>query len=269
MSEGKRYLAAGLLIFLIILLNPLYYELIGYNNVETPLSEGTEVNYAPKTQKPESKPEARTPEKTPLTNTSSTIKQTIAITTPLYSALLSNASGGSLESFSILEENEIGNLKYTGQIDQSGEYDENVAVQLIFKDDKNLNCRPCIYNANNTTYYNDNFLLQDIQVSSDVSLINAGSTINLSLGLNDTATVIYSLTNNKNTILKKTVFYGENYIIDHDYDVAGLQSAEIVWMGGISPVEKKEYDDNPNTLVYYSQSGDRDYTSALGENEKI
>ena len=50
---------------------------------------------------------------------------------------------------------ENGNLKYAGQIDKNGEYDENVAVQLIFNDEKNLNCRPCVYDTKNTTYYNE------------------------------------------------------------------------------------------------------------------
>jgi len=272
-SESKRYLAAGLLIFLIILLNPLYYELIGYNN-----SSSSELDEQMQALPPEDLNEKGFSIKEPAALKSKTTKyqinspsdQNLEIITPLYTALLSNSSGGSLERFSILEQDELGKMKYLGQIEESGEYNEDSPVQLILKNDSNLSCRPCIYDPDKDVYFNKAFNLQSVVINGQQSKNIDSPKITVNLGLNDSATVAFKYTlETGQTITKTTVFYGKNYLIDHSYDLEGINSAEVAWMGGISPVEKKEYDDNPNTLVYYSQSGDRDYTSTLNENEKL
>ncbi|OUW61965.1 MAG: hypothetical protein CBD58_02525 [bacterium TMED198] len=273
MSESKRYLVAGLLVFLIILLNPLYYELIGYNNsYDDELADqaltlpSEDLN---KKSFPLKEP-AALENKTTKSQISAISDQSLEIITPLYRALLSNSSGGSLELFSILEQDGLGQMKYLGQIEDSGEYNEETPVQLILNNDDNLSCKPCIYDPENNLYFNKAFQLQSVSINGRQSQNDSNQKITINLELNDSASVVfrYALETGQ-AIIKTTAFYGKNYLINHNYELEGLESAEVAWMGGLSPVEKKEYDDNPNTLVYYSQSGDRDYTSAINENEKL
>ena len=276
MSEGKRYLIAGLLIFIIILLNPLYYDLIGYNEVnqgvikEPSSNDGSVVSLE---KNPEGVFESNLlspPLKNSKQSDVSSSKEIFEIITPLYNAHLSNASGGSLESFSLLEESgDDGVLKYTGQLNEHGEYDKDSPVQLIFNDEMELNCKPCIYDSKQDSYWNHNFQLQDIVFSDEARVVRAANKTNINLNENDTVSVLFSYSSANKEIVKKTIFYGNSYVIDHNYEVVGFELAELSWMGGIRPVEKKEYDDNPNTLVYYSQNGDRDYTSALENNSVI
>ena len=256
MSESKRYLAAGLLIFLIILLNPLYYELIGYNNSY----DDELVPQAPSLSSEDlSKKSFAVREPVPLDSkttkpqTSPASDQSLEIITPLYRALLSNSSGGSLELFSILEQDGSGQMKYLGQIEESGEYNAATPVQLILNNDTNLNCRPCIYDSENDLYFNKAFKLQSVSINGRQSQNLNSREVSINLDLNDTASVVFKyVAKTGQSIIKTTAFSGKNYLINHNYELEGLGSVEVAWMGGISPVEKKEYDDNPNTLVYYS-----------------
>ena len=107
MNNTARYLLAGILIFLIIILQPTYLEWLGYDS-----GDGDTYNEAIKPA-----PEKPFPAKTPLKKAEATtdgIKKPlnnlpeesfITVSTPLYTATLTNRSGGSFVDYIINEDN--------------------------------------------------------------------------------------------------------------------------------------------------------------------
>ena len=131
MNNTTRYLFAGVLIFLIILLQPTYLKWLGYNVdsdfVESDVSGQTLAEagvvggeggiVAPKH---EDVSVVNAPEE----------EFFITISTPLYTATLTNKSGGSFVQFTLTGENS-GKFKYLGGYDKFGDFHDDLPVSIL------------------------------------------------------------------------------------------------------------------------------------------
>ena len=117
MNNKFRYLLAGVLIFIIILLQPIYLKWLGYDSAEhaSVVLEETSSNILFENL-------------TPIDNDNvdvvldNNIAETlITVVTPLYTATLSNRSGGTLQNY-VLTEKLINNYKHHGGFDDEGVY---------------------------------------------------------------------------------------------------------------------------------------------------
>ena len=98
MNDTLRYILAGGLIFLIIILQPVYLEWLGYNtspssndNIEVVESENLRVSVPQNSTQPSFKANS-----TEFSTNDHSKESYITIVTPLYTATLTNKSGGSL-----------------------------------------------------------------------------------------------------------------------------------------------------------------------------
>ena len=149
MNNTTRYIFAGVLIFLIILLQPIYLKWLGYGAV------GLE---DPDPALPISVPVEEEKHLVPPVFEDNTVvnahtnESFITISTPLYTATLTNKSGGSFINYTLKEENS-GKLKYLGGYDEGGVFRENLPVSIIMPSQES--CMPCLayYDDRNDKYH--------------------------------------------------------------------------------------------------------------------
>ena len=163
MNDTLRYLFAGILIFLIIILQPLYLEWLGYSpedhirsdeQIEPVLEKSIRAEIAQKNIDVSS------------VNTNKSFgalpeQSLITISSPLYTATLTNRSGGSFVSY-IIKDGEINEKrKYKGGHDDNGRFNPNSPVSLIMSSEKS--CMPCLASyderADQYFYFNQTFSL--------------------------------------------------------------------------------------------------------------
>ena len=138
MNNTLRYILAGGLIFLIIILQPFYLEWLGYDtdvesieNIEHVGSENIAIPIAEKKSPPSVGAKANT-----LSTNPSNSESFITIVTPLYTATLTNKSGGSFVNY-FLSGAGAGKLKYLGGHDDVGVFNPDIPVSLIINSDEN------------------------------------------------------------------------------------------------------------------------------------
>ena len=244
MNETVRYIIAGILIFLILLLTPIYQNWLGYDSRPTVVVED------------DSKPSELNSVKNKLSyindyNLSNTETKNhtnvnndyhdIIITTidaPLYTAKISNRSGGSFVSYKMKNLNSR-DKKFSGGYDDDGVFFQNTPTSLILP--SNNSCMPCLgqYDENLETYsyFNQPF-----------TIISTNRSDSISLGLQDTVSLSYELSNKNGLILRKTVqFFGDSYFTNHSFvfgDTHTLtNNIELIWADGLRPTEQKEAED--------------------------
>jgi len=238
MNNNFRYILAGFLIFLIIILQPFYLKWLGYDSV--PLS----TNSLKETSGPS---EIIIPKDSYTKKFSSSDfskegpESFITIVTPLYTARVSNRSGGTLDSYTLTQLSSE-NYKYKGSYDGYGMYDVDIPVSLILST-KDY-CQPCLATYDDIKdrydFINSPFYLEGFSENPDTIYLGPGESINLNYVLNDIS---------GNIIVKKSLsFSADDFISHHDFIVNEehfdyTNSLELMWTGGLRPSEKRSNED--------------------------
>lgn len=257
MNDSLRYLLAGILIFLIILLQPLYLEWLGYDpegdsmpneNVvvvaEDPVLSNTFQQNAIISSVDINKSYKNFP-----------MESFITISSSLYTATLSNRSGGSFVNY-ILKDNELDKRKYMGSYGDGGLYNSDLPVSLIMP--LNTGCMPCLASydevADKYIYFNQPF-----------SLMNPPGSDTLFLGSDESLKLVYKIVDQEGAelITKSVVFSGSSYISSHVFSINNRNldlpgGVEFVWDGGLRPAEEKEDEDVQYGSGIISQAGEID-----------
>ncbi len=248
MNDKFRYLLAGLLIFLIILLQPTYLKWLGYD-----------------AKKPEKKHLIKTKtfnqEKETFQNlnnnkknvdhavSNNTKESTITIISPLYTATISNRSGGSFNKY-ILTDTKKNRYKHSGGYDFNGDYFKEIPVSLILPND--FNCQPCLGSFFEGEYdlLNMPFSLITPQ-TKDTIIMQAGESLSLDY-------ILYNQ-DGLELIKKRTSFFSDNYLTNHTYyinetNLNHMSNIELLWLGGLRPTEEKISEDTQYSSAIISQS---------------
>ena len=268
MNDTLRYVLAGGLIFLIIILQPVYLEWLGYNtdavsgeNLEAVDSENVVVTTRGEniTSTFESRAAAILTKQNPA-------ESLITIVTPLYTATLTNKSGGSFTNYFLTGE-KLDELKYLGGYDDRGLFQSDIPVSLIINSEQN--CMPCLadYDDNDDSYnfLNQPFTLLNFSNQQDTIYLDSGS-FELKYALQDVG---------GRTIINKTVsFSADKYINEHFYEInydvlESSNNLELLWYGGMRPTEEKEDEDVTYGSGIISQAGEIEDVQSTDPNEII
>ena len=255
MNDTLRYILAGALIFLIIILQPFYLEWLGYDagpssNEDSGGVNSENINLPVQEKSPKLSFEAKSNK---LSASASDKESFITVVTPLYTATLTNKSGGSFVNYFLTGENSD-KLKYLGGYDDGGFFQPDIPVSLIINNEEN--CMPCLadYDANDDRY---NFLNQPFTL---LNFANQQDTIYLDY---DSIELKYALKDaDGRIIINKTVsFYADKYINDHFYEINDdvleySNNLELLWYGGLRPTEEKEDEDVTYGSGIISQAGE-------------
>ena len=255
MNNTLRYILAGGLIFLIIILQPFYLEWLGYDagpssNEDSGGVNSENINLPVQEKSPKPSFEAKSNK---FSASASDKESFITVVTPLYTATLTNKSGGSFVNYFLTGENSD-KLKYLGGYDDDGFFQPDIPVSLIINTEEN--CMPCLadYDANDDRYnfLNQPFTLLNFSNQQDTIYLDYGS-IELKYALKDADGRI---------IINKTVsFYADKYINDHFYEINDdvleySNNLELLWYGGLRPTEEKEDEDVTYGSGIISQAGE-------------
>ena len=260
-NDNKRIFLAGALIFLVLLMQPIYYDWLGIN----PIDSAEEVSFnddspiAANDEAPN-----KTIIKTTPTSPFKIDEEFLIINTSLYSATITNRSGGSIVKM-ILKEMHNGDYRFKGNYDESGDYIESDLVVLAPIESQS--CAPCLssFDAGKESYlfFNAPFsILNDTNLKSYT--LDSGDDLKLSFQYLDESGM---------TIYKDVIFSGDSYEIQHNYRLENTDDFygdhfELRWDGGLAPTEKVALDDITYAFAMSGQSGeteDINQTTAEGE----
>ena len=241
MTDTKRTILAGLVIGLLTLAIPFYLQLIGVvpEDKSVVAEEKISHDFSPVENK-ESLPVVKT-------NKSSSSfleskQQSFSIITDKYNAQISNLSGGSIVNFKMHSFEKDG-YKYLGGYDDQGNYLKDINLSLSIATESP--CSPCL-KSSGENYFNVPFEI----ISPDIM---SGQT--LSLEGKDSLIVIMEKTINNQSIRKTMVFYGNKYIINHDFMLTNAPKNIFVhWDDGIKTTEKNLYEELTFSSAYVAQS---------------
>lgn len=247
--DNKRIFIAGALIFLVLLLQPYYYDWLGPRPEISQDEIYTETILTSKPIKdgpPSQKKISSTPKQFKIN------EEFFVINTDLYSVTMTNRGGGSIVKMVLTEMNSAG-YRYMGNYDASGNYVENDLVVLAPAE--NVGCSPCL-----ASY--------DVAMD-DYLLFNAPFSI-----LSDDYSKIYTLNSEEEFtfsfqyidesgmgIHKEVTFHGDSYEIQHNYTLTNTAKFygdhfELRWEGGLTPTEKIQLDDITYASAMSGQSGE-------------
>ena len=252
MNDTFRYLLAGVLIFLIILLQPFYLEWLGYDSADKSRQNEPAIEEPFLTETKQKNLSAQKENLNAFGGDSSK-ESYITISTPLYTATLTNRAGGSFVSYIINDDNS-GELKYIGGYNDSGYFDSTQPVSLILP--SSMDCMPCLSSYNERigeyVHFNSPFVLLN-SMGSDTLVLDLEEQLNLTYQMVDSEGVVM--------ITKSVVFYGNSYISNHDFSInnEGLDlfgNIEIVWDGGLRPTEERVEEDVEYGSGIISQAGE-------------
>ena len=265
MNNNLRYILAGVLIFVIILLQPVYLKWLGYDSVPASIdavetvSGSVEIINSPVSGVTEKFVNLNLDDETP--------ESFITIISPLYTAVVSNRSGGSLYSYTLTQKSEK-NYKYMGSYDEYGMYESDAPVSLILSSENY--CQPCLafYDDHEDQYnfINTPFRLVDYSGSSDTILLEPGESTNIKFVLNDS---------DGNVLVQKLLsFSADNFISHHDFIVNQdhfdyTNNLELMWTGGLRPSEKNIDEDVQYSSGIISQAGEIEDMQTNGADNKI
>ncbi len=267
MNNTARYILAGILIFLTIILQPIYLEWLGYDPDNGAVYNET-INPAPKTSLPakvvlEKEDVSLAGIKKPLNNL---FKETfITVSTPLYTAALSNRSGGSFVSY-IINDDSDDKRKYRGGYSDGGYFNPELPVSLVMPLESG--CLPCLASYDERggqyVYFNQPFDLLTRTLSDT-----------LFLGPDDSLELVYSLFVGDGELISKTVlFSGSSYVSRHvfSFNNNGLDvpsNLELVWDAGLRPTEEMASEDVQYGSGIISQAGELDDIQMNGPDKNI
>ena len=268
MNDTFRYILAGGLIFLIIILQPVYLEWLGYDagavsgeNLEAVDSENVVVTTRGGNITPSFESGAAA-----ILTKQNPAESLITIVTPLYTATLTNKSGGSFTNYFLSSENSD-ELKHLGGYNDGGFFNPNIPVSLIINSEED--CMPCLAEYNDMddmyTFINQPFTLLNYSNRQDTIFLDSG-TIELK----------YSLNNNDGlALINKIVSFSANkYINEHYYEINDeafeySNNLELLWYGGLRPSEEKEDEDIAYGSGIISQAGETEDIQAKDSEKNI
>ena len=260
----KNNILAGVCIFIIVLLMPYYWQIIGYEPSTPEQIINSENNIETINSTPE--PPVSTYIKTNENSSNLRQEKTLIVSTNLYQTVISNAGGGSHKDFTVLEMDQNG-YKYLGAYvsrDDSILYDKSAPVSLL--GNNNGTCTPCLGFVNNSVVLDDNFILTE----NNSPLIMSNNGAEIFIQKNDSLTIEYEYVSNDYDIVKKLTLYGNSYVINHEFIINKLPNSfngnyEILWNSGLNPTEVSEYEDVSYGGAYLGINGDIEYVSQTNE----
>ena len=268
MNDTFRYILAGGLIFLIIILQPVYLEWLGYDTgavSEKKLEIVDSESVVAATREKNITPSFESGSAAILTK-QGPAESFITIVTPLYTATLTNKSGGSFTNYFLSSENSD-ELKHLGGYSDGGVFNPNIPVSLIISSEED--CMPCLAEYNDMddmyTFINQPFTLLNYSNRQDTIFLDSG-TIELK----------YSLNNNDGlALINKIVSFSANkYINEHYYEINDeafeySNNLELLWYGGLRPSEEKEDEDIAYGSGIISQAGETEDIQAKDSEKNI
>ena len=254
MNNTTRYILAGVLIFLIILLQPIYLKWLGYD------AGYDDKQNAPAKTLPVSGPVIE--EKnlvSPIYKDDALVnipskESFITISTPLYSATLTNKSGGSFVNYTLAGEGS-GKSKYLGSYNDGGSFQSGLPVSLIMPSRES--CMPCLasFDGRDDKY---RFINQPFTLLNFSSLVDT-----VFLDFDDSVELKYALlgSGGETLIEKSVVFSADKYINNHSFEINDNYfdysgNLELLWYGGLRPTEEKEDEDVQYGSGIISQAGE-------------
>ena len=265
MNNNFRYLLAGVLVFLIILLQPLYLKWLGYESNPVSIDGAGGAPVRPEIIDSPRPSVADKFEDSVFENEAP--ESFITVVTPLYTATISSRSGGSLNNYTLTQLSSD-NYKHKGSYDEYGVYDQNMPVSLILS--TKGSCLPClaVYNDREDKYnfINAPFRLIGYPDSPDTVFLSSGESVNFRYVLNDVR---------GNILVQKSLsFYADNFISKHDFTVNDdhldyVNSLELMWVGGLRPSERREDEDVQYGSGIISQAGEIEDIQTKGPDKNI
>jgi YidC/Oxa1 family membrane protein insertase len=256
-TDNKRIFLAGALIFLVLLLQPFYYDWLGVNPIDSRVEAYSE-------ETPVIKQEGDLFEQK-ITKTSpvqfKTDEEFLVINTKLYSTTITNRGGGSVVQM-VLNEMNNADYRFRGNYDNLGEYIEEDLV--VLSSVENQNCTPCLssYDAGE-----DGYLL----FNAPFSIISNNQSKTYTLEEDDELTLSFQYIDESGmAIYKDVIFHGDSYEIQHNFSLENTANFygdyfELRWEGGLNPTEKNELED----ITYaYAMSGQSDETEEINQTDQ-
>ncbi len=267
MNDIFRYITAALLIFLVIVLQPIYLEWLGYDVKNNPNINGPEPAKSTMSDIQVGDHGSFSSKKNAAAFNTEEMFTTIV--TPLYIATLTNRGGGSFINYTLTSKKD-GDFRYVGSYNDIDElFSPDDPVSLILNNDKN--CNPCLAQFNNTSseyyYFNDSFqVLNNVNNNDTIFVDSEPFKLNYSLKSKD-----------GNYLINKSVtFYSESYTSDHYYEInndiilsENSSNIELLWDGGLRPTEEKQDEDVLYGSGIISQSNETDEIQTSDPDEAI
>ncbi len=242
MNDTKRTILTGLAIGLLTLAIPFYLQLIGVvPEKQKNVSLAPELANEPVELKQSSSYASFQGETKKIQDPKTAEAQSFFIATDKYNATISNLSGGSILDFTMhsFEEDQY---KFLGGYGLDGNYSKDINLSLSIPTD--TPCSPCLQSSEEKFFYTPFKIISP--------RINEGQT--LSLQKDDSLVVIMEHTINNRSVRKKMVFYGNKYIIKHDFLLTGApKDVSLVWADGIKTTEKNLFEELTYTSSYVAQ----------------
>ncbi len=261
--QTQRYILASILIFLVILLQPIYLKWLGIESpqknvaiteAESDMNINIDIDPVFDVQQYN---------KTP--NIASEREIVLNIVSPLYSASITNFGGGSFKNY-IINDINPDSKKYLGGFSDDGIYDSNLPVSLIMPE--SIICMPCltIYNQELDEYehINQAFSLQTNYFNGDTVFLSADDSLILQYSLFDDF--------NNNIIQKNVHLYGNKYISSHVFHISESSSffdmpVELTWAGGLRPTEALTSEDIQYSSAIIGQANEIDELTIKANNK--
>ena len=267
MNDIFRYITAALLIFLVIVLQPIYLEWLGYDVKNNPNINGLEPEKSTMSDIQARDQGSFSSKKN--TDTFNTEEVLTTIVTPLYIATLTNRGGGSFINYTLTSKKD-GAFRYVGSYNDIDElFSPDEPVSLILNNDKN--CNPCLAQFNSTSseyyYFNDSFQVLNNVNNNDTIFVDS-----------EPFKLNYSLKNKDGNYLinKSVTFYSKSYTSDHYYEInndiilsENSSNIELLWDGGLRPTEEKQDEDVLYGSGIISQSNETDEIQTSDPDEAI
>ena len=267
MTDTIRYIIAGALILLIIVLQPVYMKWLGYDTSQPDLEQTSQAQTINPTTEETKKYIPAIPSQEDFSLPNDALETFITISTPLYTATLSNRSGGSIEDYTLTGENS-GKLKYLGGYDKNGFFQSDLPVSIVLPSVDH--CNPCLghYDDVDDQYHfiNQPFMLASNYIENDTIYLNPGESFELR----------YSLKGPNGSVLidKFVSFSADEYISQHRFEINDDEliysnNLELIWYGGLRPTEEKDNEDVEYGSGIIGQAGEIEDIQTKDPDEEI
>ena len=267
MTDTIRYIIAGALILLIIVLQPVYMKWLGYDTSQPDLEQTSQTQTINPAIEETKKYISAIPSQEDFSLPNDALETFITISTPLYTATLSNRSGGSIEDYTLTGENS-GKLKYLGGYDKNGFFQSDLPVSIVLPSINH--CNPCLghYDDVDDQYHfiNQPFMLASNYIENDTIYLNPGESFELR----------YSLKGPNGSVLidKFVSFSADEYISQHRFEINDDEliysnNLELIWYGGLRPTEEKDNEDVEYGSGIIGQAGEIEDIQTKDPDEEI
>ena len=267
MTNTIRYIIAGALMLLIIVLQPVYMKWLGYDTSQPDLEQTSQAQTINPATEETKKYIPAIPSQEDFSLPDDALETFITISTPLYTATLSNRSGGSIEDYTLTGENS-GKLKYLGGYDKNGFFQSDLPVSIVLPSVDH--CNPCLghYDDVDDQYHfiNQPFMLASNYIENDTIYLNPGESFELR----------YSLKSPNGSVLidKFVSFSADEYISQHRFEINDDEliysnNLELIWYGGLRPTEEKDNEDVEYGSGIIGQAGEIEDIQTKDPDEEI